>query len=551
MKKLLLLALLVACSSRPDGAGTLRFKIAPPVWRVADREPLDHAPGERDYNRTLYHIDGYAVRRATRAMDVQTPTRAKDVNSFDEVPDSTWFTNRIGVRDISIDELKRGANLDPSPITHLPWTITGAKVGGTSIGFIFEDTTGQKFLLKFDVPERPEMETGAHAIGHRLVWAAGYNVPEDYVEYIDRKDLVIGSKASKKDVFGNKEPLTEAELDAALKKVYVREDGKIRVLASRFLPGVPIGPYAREGTRKDDKNDTIPHQFRRSVRGQVPLFSVMNHTDMQEDNTLDAFVAYKGPDGKPGKAGHVVHYMIDFGKAFGVMGWGLHWKTVGYTYRVDIAKALSSLLTLGLRPREWDAVSSPPYLGLGLYESEHYDPETWRPNSLYWPYEDIDNVDGYWGAKITMRFTPEQIEAVVGEAKFSDPRTARYMADTIIARQRKTGKYWFRQSSPLDTFSVQGTHLCFDDLAVHYQLEQTAGSRYSIEVFDGAGKQLSAARTLQGQEHSCVEVPTGATADAYTIVRLAVQRNGNVIAPVLVHLAKTNGALGVIGIRRL
>ncbi|HEY4055316.1 MAG TPA: hypothetical protein VGM39_01865, partial [Kofleriaceae bacterium] len=85
-----------ACgTSMPENAGTLRFKNAPPVWRVADRTPLEKAPQERDYNRTLYHIDGYVVRRATRAMDVQTPTRAKDVNSFDEVPDSTWFTNRI------------------------------------------------------------------------------------------------------------------------------------------------------------------------------------------------------------------------------------------------------------------------------------------------------------------------------------------------------------------------------------------------------------------------------------------------------------------------
>jgi hypothetical protein len=389
-------------------------------------------------------------------------------------------------------------------------------------------------------------------MGHRMVWAAGYNVPEDYVEYVDRKDLVIGHDASKKDVFGNKELLTDKMLDDAIAKSYVREDGKIRVLASRYLPGLPIGPYAREGTRKDDPNDTIPHQYRRSVRGQVPLFSVMNHTDMQEDNTLDAYIAYKGPDGKPGKQGHVVHYLIDFGKAFGVMGWGLHWKTVGYTYRVDIAKALQSLFTLGLMPREWDAIDSPPLLGLGLYESEHYDPETWRPNSLYWPYEDIDNVDGFWGAKILMRFTREQIDAIAGEGKFSDPRTTKYMADTIEARQRATGKYWFRQASPFDAFTVAPGGLCFDDLALRYQLESVDNSRYSIEVYDGAGKQISAPRTLRGQLHSCIAVPLGGGADEYTIVRLTAQRDGDALPPVLVHLAKNPaGALAVVGIRRL
>ena len=36
--------------------------------------------------------------------------RAKNVNTIDEVPDSSWFTNRIGVRPITNEELLRGAN---------------------------------------------------------------------------------------------------------------------------------------------------------------------------------------------------------------------------------------------------------------------------------------------------------------------------------------------------------------------------------------------------------------------------------------------------------
>jgi hypothetical protein len=128
------------------------------------------------------------------------------------------------------------------------------------------------------------------------------------------------------------------------------------------------------------------------------------------------------------------------------------------------------------------------------------------------------------------------------------------MVDTIIARQRAAGQYWFRQASPLDAFTVQDAahpQLCFDDLALHYQLEPAAGGRYSVEVFGGDGAPLSAKRTLQAQEHSCLEIPTGPGADAYTIVRLTVQRNGNVLPPVLVHLAKRDGLSTVIGIRRL
>jgi hypothetical protein len=237
--------IVVACAHSPTGE--LRFRNEPPVWRVNDRIPLAKQPRERIYNRKLYHSDSFVVRRSTRALDVRPSRRAADVNALDEVPDSTWFTNRIGVRDLSIAELVRGPNVDPSPFENLPWTITKAKSGGTAIGFVFEDTTGAKFILKFDTPDRPEMETAAHAIVHRILWACGYNEPQDHIGYIRRADLVIGDKARKRGI-------DDAKLDAKLAQVALEHDGRIRVLASRYLPGKPIGGYPREGTRADDPN---------------------------------------------------------------------------------------------------------------------------------------------------------------------------------------------------------------------------------------------------------------------------------------------------------
>ena len=81
----------------------VRFVNQDPVWRVNDRAPFGPKPAERIYNRTLYQTDGFFIRRATRLMDVKNPVRAADTNSLDEVPDSTWFTNRIGVREMSVD----------------------------------------------------------------------------------------------------------------------------------------------------------------------------------------------------------------------------------------------------------------------------------------------------------------------------------------------------------------------------------------------------------------------------------------------------------------
>jgi len=38
-----------------------------------------------------------------------TGLRAKNINTIDEVPDSSWFTNRIGTTTISTDQIARGA----------------------------------------------------------------------------------------------------------------------------------------------------------------------------------------------------------------------------------------------------------------------------------------------------------------------------------------------------------------------------------------------------------------------------------------------------------
>lgn len=549
MRSVFLLLVLTAACAGP-AAGTMRFVNQPPVWRVDDARPLARKPAERVYNRTLYQIDGFVVRRATRAMDFPSRGRALDVNSVDEVPDSTWFTNRIGLREVSLDELRRGPNVDASPFDHLPWTITGAKIGGLSLGFVIEDATETKYLLKFDVKDRPEMETAAHIIGHRLIHAAGYNVPQDRVGYITRADLLLSPKATAKNALGEKSPLTDAIVDRGLETVFKTTDGRYRVLVSRYIDGIPIGPAAREGTRPDDPNDRIAHERRRTIRGQVALFSWINHTDIQEDNSFDTYVTEEGSKDR----GHVVHYLIDFGKAFGVINNSNNWKTAGYAYRLDLGYGVLTMLGLGLWDRPWDNIDSPGLVGVGVFEADHFDPALWRTNSPYWPFEDADRFDGYWGAKLVMRFTREQLTAIVDEAQYSDPRTAKYMVDTLVARQRKVGAYWFRQVSPLDHFATEaiagGTRVCFDDLALVYDLESPRGHRYRVRVFDRDGVELRAS-TLPASAHSCVVVPVATSNNGYTIVKLEALRNALALPPVLVHLARdASGAVRVIGVRR-
>ena len=533
MRSLAIIALVTACSSSTP-VGKLRFHNTAPVWRVDDQRPLNKPPDERDYNRTLYHADGYVFRRITRGMEFRPDVRAKDINSLGEVPDSTWFENRIGVREYTLEELTRGPNGDESPFDNRPWTITGAKVGGMSVGFIFEDAKQRKFLLKFDEKAVPELETGAHAIVHRILWAVGYHVPQDYIGYIDRKDLIVGPKAQKKG-------FNDEKLEAALKLVW-QDNGKIRVLASRFVPGKPIGPYAREGTRGDDPNDVIAHDERRSLRGQYAIFAWLNHTDLQEDNTIDAF-----------DHGYVTHYLIDFGKALGVMGMSNKMATPGYQFRFDVGMAFQNLLTLGLVKQPYDGIREPGLRGIGLYDAKHYDPGTWRPSSIYYPLLSHDRFDAFWGAKLLIRFRPHELAAIVKEAQFSDPRSAAYMTETLILRQRATARYWFDQVAPLDQFVVDdGGKLCFTDLTLSYKLRDTP-TTYAIDTFDQGGISAGHEQELRATKNgrACAAVPLIGAADGYTIVRLRVRRDKHEMPPVVVHVARdAAGVARVIGLRR-
>jgi len=76
---------------------------------------------------------------------------------------------------------RKRANRRSGPIS--PWRVVGTKVGGKSAGLMIVDGAGDRFILKFDEVGAPEMETAANVVAQRLLWAAGFNVPEDDVVF--------------------------------------------------------------------------------------------------------------------------------------------------------------------------------------------------------------------------------------------------------------------------------------------------------------------------------------------------------------------------------
>jgi hypothetical protein len=549
-----MLVLAAGCASTPE-MPPVRFANAPAVVRVDDRRNVPVPPEERPFYQSFYKYYGAVQRPLIRAMELPPPQRALGVNALDEVPDSTWFTNRIGVRDLTLDEMRGGPNEIGSPELHRPWTVHTTKAGAPELGLFITDARGVKFLLKFDLPGYAEQQTAAHVITGKLLWACGYNVTDDYVVTFAPGDLVLARDAVRIDVFGGQYTLGRAELDEMLRATPTTPDGRLRAMASRWIPGKLLGGLAGEGTRKDDPNDRIPHELRRDLRGGYSMFSWMDHVDVEENNFVDTWVERGGRH-------YVQHYMIDFGKALGVMNSTRLDQRPGFEYDVDFGAMAHWLVTAGTQRRPWEGSSSPPIRGVGIFDADPFDPGGWTPiTQAYLPLYIADRFDKFWGAKILIRFSPQQIRAAVETGRLSDPRAVDYLTSTLVARQHAIARYWFNRVNPLDHFAIapqgSGSELCFDDLALAYRLgADPAATQYHVASYDqnaspiGAG---AAFRATGAGGHACLGPLTLASGgDGYTIVRVETTRP-DFTGATLVHVARDpkTHAPRVIGIWRL
>ncbi|MBA3462401.1 MAG: hypothetical protein H0T46_20735 [Deltaproteobacteria bacterium] len=438
------------------------------------------------------------------------PTRAAGVTPLDEVPDSTWFTNRNGVRPLSPESIRKGPGPHAAPRDGATWTVIGMKQTGVALGLRARDEAGDTFFLKFDPKGHDEVETGADVVVQRLLFAAGYNVPENDVVYLTREGLSLASDA--------KQPLRDADIDALLARAAREPDGRYRALASRFIPGKPIGGIAPLGTREGDPNDHIAHEDRRDMRGFYALAAWVNHTDMKLANTAESWI----PDGADATRGHVVHYLLDFGKALGAMSRIEKRLDPGFAYFEEAQRMIVKQAATGAEP-PWAGIGPFPELrGLGWIESERFDPATWKCNYRWIPFEKADRFDKLWGARLVASFTPPQIEAAVQAARYSEPRTAEYLTRVLVERQRKVLDRLFRGVAPLERFEVRGGALCFVDLWKRHAL---GGPEAIYRMADQVAR-----ATPDGSV--CFERPP-----AEPVGEIRVERAGHHIPTVAVHVA--------------
>lgn len=501
-------ALLAALAALAGCAPVHRFRDAPVVWRVADDRDIPE-PADRPDLELLYLLRANVTRLIPRALALARPAPAQNVNALDEVPDSTWFTNRIGVRAVAPAEAARGPSDDPPP--RPPLVVVGDKPGGETPGFLVADATGRRFIVKFDREGEPELETGGGVVLNRIFWTIGYHVPDDEVFFFRRRDLTIAADATVATPLGRVRPMTSRDVERVLDALPRLPDGRYRALASELLPGIPKGGAPAWGVRPDDPNDVIPHQHRRELRALQVFCAWTNHLDIKEENTLDMYVE---EDGRR----FLRHYLIDFTK-FGT--WG-GWR--GFEHMWDWGALARGLLTLGLWMRPWEDRAPAPYPAAGWFTSAPFDPTTWAPVEPYAPFHEMDRADAFWAARIVARFDRPILAAIVAEARLSDPAAAAYLVDTLLARREAVVRAHFAAVTPLHDFTIEAGRLCARDVGVVHGVAR--GGR--VEALDADGE-VVIRRAVAADGRACVPAAGG----RYNVARLRIARGPGDVRPTM------------------
>ena len=507
-------------------------------------------PKTRDIGYYAAFFNSEAVEQWKRAVDIPrfarfvagTPKRAANVNALDEVPDSSWFTNRHGLRPMTLEQLARGPNRgDPPDLTHA--TITKAKLEGVTPGLQVTDNKGNEYLIKFDHKEYPELQSGAEVIAGKILYAAGYNVPENYIAYLDADELEIEQGME----FGegkSKRALTREDLDKMLERAARRPDGKYRVLASKILNGTPKGPFAWVGLRTDDPNDLIPHEHRRDLRGLRVIASWINHWDMKEGNTLDMYVQEKGRK-------FLRHYLIDFGSALGGGKSPMEYFH-GREYAMDAGNMMKELFTLGIftAPDEKSAPLIDP--AVGIFSGEDFEPGNWKPSFHVMPFDNMTEEDAFWAARIIHSFDEKQVHRIVETAEYSNPKVTDYITRTLMTRRRLVIRHWLKDTNPIGKFAVEAESggsvaLKFDDFLAG---QDVGGSvKYSYEIVT-VGADNGKIDPKKRPSATGTRIPLGSIPAAGVQVSIWTGRNKSA-PPAIVHLAtRPDGRVGIVSIVR-
>jgi hypothetical protein len=414
--------------------------------RFYDDDPIRTEPATQDASRVkpnevkLFVDLAYNVITGT---EVANPGRAKNVNTIDEVPDSAWYTNRLGYLALTPDDITRGPNTTDGPAQGT-WTVTSSKSDGITPGFTIKDATGQRWFLKFDPPGYRGMATGTEVVATKLMWALGYNVPENHIAHLRRSQLVVGERAKYTPAGGTTRAMRASDIDALLSRAERDADGSYRIVASKALEGTPVGRIRFFGVRPDDPNDIVPHEDRRELRGYGVFAAWLNHVDAKAINSLDTLITENGRS-------YVRHHLIDFGSAMGSGGIAPAEYSAGHEYLVERGLAGKRLLAFGFARPEWQRRPYYEARSIGRMQKENgdFNPETWKPRIPNQAFLHAREDDKFWAARKLMALTTDMIRAAVRAGEFDDPTSEDFLVRALAQRRDAIGRAYLTGVNPI------------------------------------------------------------------------------------------------------
>jgi hypothetical protein len=423
-------------------------------------DPIAREPESQDASKAAPYDESqmYELVRNLFVTSGYKPSglRAKNINTIDEVPDSSWFTNRVGTKSITNEELIRGANVGAAPDPS-SWVLIREKTSGAHPGFTAKDAKGETWFLEFDPAYFPEGATGAVAIATKIFWALGYNQVESFLTTLDPNKTTIDPKATVRRPSGKRTPFTRDDMNAILERVARNQDGTYRVVAGRLLSGKILGGFQYAGTRPDDPNDLVPHEHRRELRALRVFGAWTNLTDLKAANTLDTLITENGKT-------IVRHYLQDVGSTFGMCN-DLHEWDLSYEYFLEGGPSRKRLFTLGFGLSPWQTADYVEYPSVGKFEGKVFDPRKWRPQTPTTAYMELRDDDAFWAARRVAAFTDDMIRAAVHTGQFSDEAAEKYLADVLIQRREKIKSVYLTQVNPIVSPRLDAKGLTFENAA--------------------------------------------------------------------------------------
>jgi hypothetical protein len=418
---LILLATLVAGAQATNGP---KFYPDDPIERVVDSQDAS-AVHARELDLIFDTLENSFMPRGDRTPDV----RAQNLNTVDEVPDSNWFTNRIGTRPLSVEDVLRGTDRTSGPAPGT-WTIMSAKTDGIMPGFTIRDSAGETWFLKFDPPGYRAMATGSEIVVAKLLWAIGFYVPEIHLAALRPEQLVIDDKATITPPSGRTRPFKQRDINAVLRQAHRDPDGSYRVIASRQLEGRPVGGFLFYGTRPDDPNDLVAHEHRRELRAYGTFAAWLNHVDSKSINTLDTVVEQDGRR-------VVRHHLIDFGSTLGSAGTCPREAFEGWKYLFDGKQSLKRMGTFGFIIDGWRTLPLYKSSSVGAFprDNTNWDPEAWKARYPNTAFSAARWDDKFWAARRLQAFTDEMLTAVVRLGQFDDPESEEALTRFLVDRR--------------------------------------------------------------------------------------------------------------------